>query len=233
MRFGPCPRSAPGSPTPAAESPAQRRNLKTATRPLPCPEAVALPPISAATQRQPEQRAISGAAAQPTRPPLRPPSGRRAQECQDGEHPPVGTGVRVKTEFPEDLRRVGFDRPLDNEQAVGDGGVRESLGDQREDLALAAGQAGERVLVAPAAVPGPPAPPRWQRAAPLRRRSGAICQPGMPPNAAACPDGGGVWCPPGARAAPVRRARRARPRRTPAGRPPARPARRSGGGCGS
>ena len=39
----------------AAESPAQRRNLTTASRPLPCPEAVTLPPVSAATHRQPGQ----------------------------------------------------------------------------------------------------------------------------------------------------------------------------------
>src|SRR5215813_14891065 len=79
------------------------------------------------------------------------PSSRRAEECQDGEYSPMGSGVRVEAEFAEDLRRVGFDRPLDNEQAVGDGGVRQALGDQRKDLAFAAGQVGERVLVAPAA----------------------------------------------------------------------------------
>ena len=49
-RSGPCPRSAPGTRTPAAESPAQRPAITTATRPLPCPEAVALPPVSAAKQ---------------------------------------------------------------------------------------------------------------------------------------------------------------------------------------
>ena len=45
---------------PSRASPAQRRNLTTATRPLPCPQAVALPPIYAATQRQPDSAAISG-----------------------------------------------------------------------------------------------------------------------------------------------------------------------------
>jgi hypothetical protein len=52
------------------------------------------------------------------------PSGWGAQECQDGEYPPMRSGVRVEAEFAEDLRGVGLDRPLGNRQAPGDGGVR-------------------------------------------------------------------------------------------------------------
>jgi hypothetical protein len=40
----------PGTRTPAAEGQAQRPTITTATRPLPCPKAVAPPPISAAKQ---------------------------------------------------------------------------------------------------------------------------------------------------------------------------------------
>jgi hypothetical protein len=53
------PRSVPGTSTSAAESPAQRPTATTVTRPLPCPEAVALPPIPAAN------KAVEAASAMP------------------------------------------------------------------------------------------------------------------------------------------------------------------------
>jgi hypothetical protein len=59
----------------------------TATRPLPWPEAVALPPITAATWRQPEQHwRCPGAAVQPARPPQMPPA-RRLTLRHGAPHP--------------------------------------------------------------------------------------------------------------------------------------------------
>jgi len=55
-RPGPCPRKQ----DPSRASPAQRRNLTTATRPLPCPEAVALPPIPQLHNGSRHSAAISG-----------------------------------------------------------------------------------------------------------------------------------------------------------------------------
>ena len=70
-RSGPFPRF-PRKHNPSRGSSAQQRNLTTATRPLSCPEAVGLPAISAATQRQPEQCGNVRGHAQPAKSPLRP-----------------------------------------------------------------------------------------------------------------------------------------------------------------
>jgi hypothetical protein len=66
------PRSAPGTRTPAEESPAQRPAITTAARPLPCPEAVAPRPISAAKPGSRSSVGNAGGGCSAARSPLRP-----------------------------------------------------------------------------------------------------------------------------------------------------------------
>ena len=68
-----------------------------------------------------------------------------AQVGEDGEDAAVGAAVVAEAELLEDLLDVGLDGALGDEQAGGDGPVREPLGDQREHLALAFGELVEGV----------------------------------------------------------------------------------------
>lgn len=45
-----------------------------------------------------------------------------------------------ETELREDARRVGLDRALGDGQATSDGGVGQTLGDERENLGCGAGR---------------------------------------------------------------------------------------------
>src|SRR5690349_20407280 len=54
--------------------------------------------------------------------------------------------ILAEPKLEEDLFGVRFDGALGDEQAGGDSAVRQSFGDQREDLALACGQLGEWVV---------------------------------------------------------------------------------------
>lgn len=49
----------------------------------------------------------------------------RAEEGQHGEYSPVGAGICLESQLPEDLFGMGLDRPLVDKEPVGDGQVRE------------------------------------------------------------------------------------------------------------
>src|SRR6476646_10031497 len=75
----------------------------------------------------------------------------RAQVGKHGEDAPVRVGPCIHAELREDLRDVGLDRALGDEQTPGDCLVGESLREQAQGLALPVGQLGERVDTATAA----------------------------------------------------------------------------------
>lgn len=57
-----------------------------------------------------------------------------AQVGQNGEDAPVRRGFLFESEISEDGGDMGFDRPLAEVETLGDGPIRESFGDKRQNL---------------------------------------------------------------------------------------------------
>ena len=63
----------------------------------------------------------------------------------------MGVGARREIELLEDLLDMGLDGALSDDEALGDRVVGQTLGQQLEDFALAAGELFERARLAPPA----------------------------------------------------------------------------------